>query len=181
MIPRFSQNHQRLEVGPGQDAEVAHLHTQTRQSQVQDFIDLVKQSKQARLHAAASFGKHCLRATQFQVRINQSQHSFRCVFSVGIHDDDRIAGSGLLDMSQADRNGSLVTQVAPEPHNSDLPHHSERELEFSRVAEFQREIVDQYNIQPCFSITRRNGLIELADQRGGRHPIVTHRHHHHDP
>jgi hypothetical protein len=77
-------------------------------------------------------------------------------------------------MDKPDGDGSLMAEIAPQAQHPYGLHNGELGLKVRRIADFQRAIIHQQDIES--TRVRGNGPVQAADELRGGRPVVPERH-----
>jgi hypothetical protein len=101
---------------------------------VKDAIENIEGTKQQRFGAPDPFCKDHLLTVTFRIRSQKLGRPSRCVFSIGVHHEDRVAAQTFLNVCEPNGNRSLDAKVSAQSQKLYSPDYGEVALEVTVVA-----------------------------------------------
>jgi len=161
VVPQGGQTHQSTETRGRDDTEIADLDSDPDENPVQQLIAAVENLKPAGFTAAGALGEDDAFPRALAATFDQADGVLRPVLAVGVHDDQRIAGEMLMDVSGAEGDGALMSEVAFEAQHSD----GDADLGWELLVQGERgAVVDQEHLK--VDIGFGEGVGEMREQLG---------------
>ena len=172
VVPELGDGHQALQPPAWDGAEVAHAHPDAGQEEMQVPVKEVEGPKRERLRAPGPLGEHDRMAPLCLEPGEQAGHVLGRILAVAVHYHDGLVGRRhpRLDVGQADGDGPLMAQVAPQSEHLDTPQCPVLAERGPRVRVDDRSVVNDQNVG--FAIVGRQDLVELHRQLREGVPIV---------
>lgn len=178
MIPQFGHPHERPKVCGGQNTEVSNAYANSCEYPVKESVCLVENPKPKGFQTAAALREDRFCTMAIGVNTQQLDDALGRILPIGIHYDHGVTFRRRLNVRKPSCDGTLVAQISSQTQYTYRPHSTIGSLEISRIALFNRTIIDEQNVH-CATLAT-DSLVNPSNEFRCGLPIIPERHEDHN-